>query len=150
MPLCVSSRFSFTGAMAPRRRPPRPLVMLTGLIFACLLSGCGAEEVSGWEVYRVRGVIESLPDASDPTSGLRVHHEAIPTFVGADGRMVGMGAMTMPFTPAAGVSLDGLGVGDKVAFTLRMNFVDNRAEVAEFSKLPDDTQLEFDAVPAAP
>ncbi len=122
-------------------------VLVLSLMF-CLLSGCSEAEKPAGETYRVRGVIVSLPAAGNPVSELRIHHEAIPTFINKDGRMEGMGAMTMPFTPATGVSLDGLEVGDKVVFTLRMNFATNRSEVAEFSELSQDTELNF-AAPGA-
>ena len=119
---------------------------LTLIGLTCLfLGGCGGETDSVTDTYQVRGQIVSLPVEGDPASGLRIHHEAIPTFVGEDGQMVGMDAMTMGFTPATGVSLDGLEEGDKVAFTLRVNFAANRIEVAEFKELADDTELDFGA-----
>ena len=115
---------------------------LVGL--TCLfLGGCGGETEPVTDTYQVRGQIVSLPVEGDPASGLRIHHEPIPTFVGEDGQMVGMDAMTMGFTPATGVSLERLDVGDKVAFTLRVNFAANRIEVAEFKELAGDTELDF-------
>ena len=92
---------------------PRFTCFLVAALVCLLLGGCGGETDSVTDTYQVRGQIVSLPVAGDPASGLRIHHEPIPTFVGDDGQMVGMDAMTMGFTPATGVSLDGLEEGDK-------------------------------------
>ena len=51
-----------------------------------------------------------------------MRHEAMPGFVGIDGEVVGMESMTMPFPVGEGVELDGVEVGDKVGFTLEVEW----------------------------
>jgi len=95
--------------------------------------------------YEIRGVIVELPDVKKPSSNLSIHHEAIPSFT-ANGKVVGMAEMTMPFPLAPGVSLEGLAVGDVVSFTMevreqpRMNY-----RVTRITKLPPDTKLDLKA-----
>ncbi|QYU66420.1 copper-binding protein [Leptolyngbya sp. 15MV] len=101
------------------------------------------------QVYTVRGQIVALPDPTKPASQLQIHHEEIPNFVGAQGTVVGMKEMTMPFPLAPGVSLEGLAVGDKVEFTFdvwlkpRMTY-----HLSKIGKLPPDTALNFKAGPS--
>jgi Cu/Ag efflux protein CusF len=71
--------------------------------------------------YIVNGVIESLPRPGKPGSQLIIHHEEIPDFVGKSGSK-GMKEMSMPFPLGAGVSLDGLSVGDKVRFDFSVDW----------------------------
>jgi len=73
-------------------------------------------------VYTVNGRIEQLPDTAVKGSMLQVHHEDIPGFVSREGKVVGMNAMTMPFPPAPGVSLQGLSVGDEVELTFEVRW----------------------------
>jgi Cu/Ag efflux protein CusF len=93
--------------------------------------------------YTVRGEIMSLPKPGDATSSLSIRHEAIPDFVRRDGKL-GMGSMQMSFTPAPGVSLEGLQPGDKVEFEWHVWWQPRaRAEVAAVRKLPPETTLEL-------
>lgn len=96
--------------------------------------------------YVVRGQIEDLPEAGRPGSSLLIHHEAVDDFVSLfspEGEK-GMNSMVMPFTPAPGVSLDGLGVGDKVEFTWELRKQgDPRSAITAIRKLPGDTVLTF-------
>lgn len=94
--------------------------------------------------YSIRGIIERLPGGS---IDLMIHHEAIEDFTDREGEVVGMNAMTMPF-PELGsdVSLDGFGVGDKVAFTLEVWWTGRRGwEIASLEKLDAGTELDFGA-----
>jgi hypothetical protein len=93
------------------------------------------------QVYMVRGRITGLPIAGQPGSELAIAHEAIPSFVRNDGKL-GMNAMVMPFTPAPGVSLEGLAVGDPVEFTFEVRWKSKpRMQLTKISKLPADTEL---------
>jgi Cu/Ag efflux protein CusF len=67
--------------------------------------------------YTVRGQIRQLPKS--PSGELFIRHEPIPEYVGRDGTVVGMRAMTMPFWLAEEVSVEGLSVGDTVEFVMR-------------------------------
>jgi hypothetical protein len=95
-------------------------------------------------VYTVRGKIEALPEAAKPASEFRVYHEPIDNFVGADGKVVGMGTMTMPFPLAKGVSLEGLSVGDIVEVTFEVRWKSHpRTQTTKVVKLPAGTELHF-------
>lgn len=96
--------------------------------------------------YTVRGQIEDLPEAGRPGSSLLIHHEAIDNYVNlfVPDTEKGMNSMVMPFTPAPGLSLEGLAVGDKVEFTWELRRQgDPRTAVTEIRKLPADTVLTF-------
>lgn len=96
------------------------------------------------ETYTVRGEIVDLPDPEDPTSGFFVYHEAIDTFRGMDGKVVGMSSMTMPFAVDEELDLSGLERGDKVEFDLHVDWDGDPATlVTRVEKLPPDTVLEF-------
>ncbi len=101
-------------------------------VFCCLgvlpsLAACsGAAERVGndgaavVQRYELRGEVTRLPSAAEPA--LSVHHEAVPGFVGIDGEVVGMESMTMPFPLAEGVALEGVAPGDRVRFTLEVEW----------------------------
>lgn len=100
--------------------------------------------------YHVRGIIASLPEPGKPASELQIQHEAINDFVDASGVVAGMNAMTMPFPNLApGVTLDGLVVGDKIAFAFTNTWSGppNARKpgwvVDSIAKLPADTELVF-------
>jgi hypothetical protein len=77
-------------------------------------------------------------------SDLVIRHEAIPDFAGIDGAQVGMSSMAMPFPVAPAVSLEGIAPGDKIAFTLEVDWDGDPAyRVARLEKLPDETELSF-------
>ncbi len=127
-------------------------VMCLGLTVA----GCSKEEsnppdetVPGStvkvDVYHLRGRLVSLPDAGNPASELKIHHEAIDDFKMGDGEAAPMNSMTMPFTPGEDVSFDDLAVGDAVEFTFEMQWEPaTEMRAVDFKKLPADTQLSFE------
>lgn len=119
---------------------PDPRILLAAAALA-LLPGCDrsnqpgdpSAQAAGYEtapagepthVYEgIRGVIVELPSG---TTKLRIHHEAIPTFISPQSGELhqnpdgtpGMKEMVMPMPLVPSVSLDGIEAGDKVAFTL--------------------------------
>ena len=94
--------------------------------------------------YTVRGEVVSLPDPANPASDFQVRHEAIDNFVDGNGKVVGMGAMVMPFPLAEGVSLEGLKAGDVVEVDFAVWWKPRRHwEATRVEKLPADTTLEF-------
>ena len=98
------------------------------------------------QVYTVRGVVTGLPTPDRPASELTIHHEAIPTFVNAEGKVVGMASMEMPFTPAQGVSLKELTLGVPVEFTLEVRWKPRVfSQVTAIRKLPPDLMPDFGA-----
>lgn len=109
-----------------------------------------AEPAQITNAYKVRGIIESLPEAGKPASELMIRHEAINDFVDGQGAVVGMNAMTMPFPKLApDVTLDGFAVGDKIAFEFSNTWSgpENARRpgwtITSISKLPADTELVF-------
>jgi Cu/Ag efflux protein CusF len=134
--------------------PKETLVRFAALLLACAVwPGCGppaagpgapaAQEKASGSRYIVRGEIVRLPAAGAETAQLMIRHEAIPDFVNKTGEKVGMQAMTMAFQTAAGVSLQGFQVGDKIEFGLRVDWENNTYEILELKKLPPDTPLKF-------
>lgn len=125
-----------------------PAVALAAAILA--LPGCGSGREaapapagnsapeSAVYTYTIRGVVIELPKPDGHE--IRILHEAVPDFRAADGTVVGMNAMQMPFTLGEGVSLDGIAVGDKVRFTFEVQ--DLRGRITAIERLPDDTVLE--------
>lgn len=93
----------------------------------------------------MRGEIVRLPAAGAREIILR--HEAVPDLRDESGKVVGMEAMTMPFTLARDVGLEGLAPGDRIAFTLEMRWQDPReiARISRIEKLPAGTTLSWEA-----
>jgi hypothetical protein len=130
-------------------------LVLTGLCVALPACGrgdggsppsrpAGRELAPPDQVYTVRGRIVELPDPARPASGLQILHEAIDDFVWKDGRIGGMDAMVMPFTPAAELSLAEFAVDDDVELTFEVRWTASPlSRVIAMRKLPPDTQLEF-------
>jgi len=104
----------------------------------------GTAEASRVRRYDVRGQVVRLPDPADPLSDLVIRHEAIPEFEGIDGAKVGMSSMAMPFPLGTGASLEGIGPGDKVAFTLEVDWqADPAYRITRIEKIAAETELEF-------
>ena len=105
--------------------------------------GAGAGEASpAVQRYEVRGEVNRLPAAS--ADALFVRHEAIPGFVDMDGEVVGMDSMTMPFPLADGVDLAGIQPGDKVRFTLEVEWEgDPPYRITRVEELPAATALDL-------
>jgi len=94
--------------------------------------------------YEVRGQIVRVPDPTDRLSDLVIRHEPIADFEGIDGAKVGMSSMAMPFPVAPGVTLADIAPGDKVAFTLEVDWqADPAYRITRLEKLAAETELEF-------
>ena len=122
-------------------RMRRFLLLIPALLMAACSQTSGPKLAPADHVYETRGVIERLQDRSDER--LMILHEEIPDFVGFDGKVAPMGSMTMPFQVGPGVSVSGLAVGSKVAFTFELRWrgpVD--LLITSLEILPEDTQLE--------
>lgn len=128
---------------------PALLALLLGVLSACGPSGTspedGQEASDADQTYTARGEVTAVPNGTGGAgSHLRIHHEAIPDFVGYDGEVVGMASMTMPFPAADGVEIGDLEVGDKIEFTFEMNWDGSPAyQIVELRRLPPDTELDF-------
>lgn len=113
-------------------------------------SGPAPGPADGLRRYTVRAELVRLPDPAAPRREVALRHEAIDDFADANGKVVGMGAMVMPFELAPGVSLDGLAAGEKVEARFAVGWSPPLLRVEQLRKLPADTALEFRAArPAA-
>ena len=119
--------------------------MLLALAALLLAAACRPAPPPAAAVYQVRGESRQLPVA--PARDLMIRHEAIPDFKDEAGKVVGMEAMTMPFTLAPGVELGGLAPGDRVEFTLEVRWDDpaNLARITRLGRLPPGTRLAWDS-----
>ena len=86
--------------------------------------------------------MKSLPEAGNPTSSLMVHHEAIPTFIGFDGKTAPMPEMTMSFPTSADVSLEEVCVGDKIELRMEVTRGETQGyQATEITPLAQDLEL---------
>lgn len=103
------------------------------------------------EYEGIRGEISRLPGES-ADGNMAIRHEHIPGFKSETGEIPltpdgipGMKSMTMPFPLAEGVSLDGYSVGDKVAFSFRVNWGGETPwELTSIEKLPEDAEISYE------
>jgi hypothetical protein len=97
--------------------------------------------------YVVRGQITTVFEAvPDRPRELEIHHEAIPEFINYSGKQVGMAAMTMPFRVRKGLDLARLAVGDKVEFTMAVDWERKPpGQITAILELPADTPLSFES-----
>ena len=123
----------------------RTAAWLSVSVLAAVVGSCGREAPPPpADVYTVRGVVERLPHAGGPDSGLYIHHAAIPSFRDEHGKVVGMMSMTMPFPVAAGVSLVGIAPGDLVEFTFAVEWKQPGGyRITRIEKLPPGTVVDF-------
>ena len=130
---------------------PRAAVRV-GLVVFGLMVGVGCEEKRppapafgpAEHTYTVRGEVVELPVANDPKTSFRVKHEPIREYKDREGKVVGMGTMTMSFSPGPGVSLEGIEKGDKVEFVWEMWYRPRmRERITSLTELAGGTELEF-------
>lgn len=135
---------SLSSAPSPASRAARRRGAVLFVLF--LLAACGGPPEAppaAPDVYRVRGMVRQLP--AGPAGDLLVRHEAVPGFKDADGEVVGMESMTMPF-PLADASLAaGLAAGDRIEMEFEVRWDGgNPLRITVLEKLPPDTRLEFE------
>jgi hypothetical protein len=129
---------------------PRLWAFALGVLLAC--AGCkreappapAAAQGPNARTYAMRGVVKAI-GAPSPSGQrqLTVQHEAVPDFTDEFGKTVGMDTMVMPFQLAPAVRTDGLQPGDKIAFTLSVDWSQPRIEIVALSRLPPQTELKF-------
>jgi Cu/Ag efflux protein CusF len=105
--------------------------------------GGGGGAAAAARRYTVRGEIVTLPSPGAGARQIAVRHEAIPDFADRDGKVVGMGAMVMPFELAPGVSVEGMREGDPVELVLAVDWAGPSLRVERLAKLPAGTPLNF-------
>jgi hypothetical protein len=111
-------------------------------VLACREGSGGSAAPPGPRRYTVRGEVVTLPGAG-PARQIAIRHEAIPDLVDRDGKVVGMGAMVMPFELAPGVSLDGIAEGDPVEMVLAVDWAAPSLRIEKLTELPAGTRLTF-------
>jgi len=133
---------------------PRPEGPLSGLVALALVGfpvGCreGGRPAAAPAAHRytVRAEVLRLPAPGDPRPEILLRHEAIDDFTDAEGRVVGMASMVMPFAVGPAVSLAGVSVGDKVEVRLLVNWAEPAFRVEGVARLPEGTELRLGRSP---
>lgn len=139
------------------RRPSAARLASTFLLLsAALAAGCGGEgarRASSPEpatppdgTYTVRAEVVGVPESErQDDRQLRIHHEALPDFVGFEGEVVGMASMTMPFPLGPDVDLEGVDEGDPVEVTFEVRWEGTPpVRIVELRELPPGTELDFE------
>ncbi len=127
-----------------RRASIRALLALLPLV---LLPDCRRKERAAAgqpavaRTYEARGEVAAVPRG--PTGEVFIRHEAIPDFVDASGRVVGMDSMVMSFRVEPPLSAEGLAPGDKVAFRFSVSWNPTSMKLDALQKLPPDTALQL-------
>lgn len=135
-------------------RPARPLTLLAAMTVLCLglatacsggvREGAGEEAIApAVQTYQVRGQVIGLPEAG--REAITIRHEPIPEFVGFDGEVEGMESMAMPFPLGDGLDPSGIESGDKVRFTLEVEWEDDDLpyRITRIERLPAETALDW-------
>lgn len=93
------------------------------------------------QTYTIRAQVTALPDP--PKHALRLHHEAIPGFIGSDGKVEGMEEMEMEFPfLAPSASLTGIAVNDLIEATMEIRWkAEPRFLLTTIHKLPPGTRI---------
>ena len=115
-----------------------------------LLAACGGQSrVSDDDLpppatYKIRGLVRQVKEQSIGSTQLSILHEAMPEFVGIKGEVEGMKSMTMPFTVAESVDLEGITPGTKIAFQLTVDWsAPEPALITGIEVLPPDSELQL-------
>ena len=93
-----------------------------------LLASCGEQSQVSDDglpppaTYEVRGLVRHVKQQSIGGTQLSIRHEAMPDFIGINGQVEGMKSMTMPFTVAESVDLEGIAPGTKILFHLTVDW----------------------------
>ena len=98
--------------------------------------------------YTLRGIIDTLPQATGPDKYIKIHHEELPTFKNKKGEVVGMPEMIMDFEQIAPeVKLGGFKVGDAVEFTFEVRWSPRVVtRVVQMRKLEAGTEVRLKTV----
>ena len=132
----------------------RRFAISTSLVaWVVLLASCGEQsrvtddDLPPPATYEVRGQVRNVKEQSIGRTQLSIHHEALPDFVGIHGEVESMKSMTMPFTVAEAVDLEGIAPGTKILFQLTVDWsAPEPALITGIEKLPPDSALEFESL----
>ncbi len=129
----------------------RHLLFITILICSlCLpIAGCKSKNAGSsvkqgiTYVYHLKGIIRSLPVPMQGPPSMMIKMQAIPHWIGINGKVTPMATMTMPCQLAKTVSVADLAVGDKIAFTYKVNWAQDTMLITRIAKLPQSTVINF-------
>ena len=96
------------------------LITLFSFHASCTSEPTSKKEKSNEHTYQTKGTIRSSLKG-DPKM-MRVEHDPIPQFKNAQGQVVGMKSMTMPFQINPEISLNDLQAGDRIEFTFKVEW----------------------------
>ena len=91
--------------------------------------------------YHLLGIIKALPAPGELPENVTIKVGPIAHWVGMSGKIEPMMAMTMPYQLAHGVTLHGIAIGDKVAFTYKVNWTTDRMVLTRIRTLPANTVI---------
>lgn len=136
---------------ASQRLPSTRAILVCSWVLATLLTACGGKSQPGDDLpppatYEVRGLVRTIKEQSIGSTQLSIHHEAMPDFVGIKGQVEGMKSMTMPFTVAESVDLDGITPGTKILFQLTVDWsAPEPALITAIEVLPPESTLQLES-----
>lgn len=120
-------------------------VLILLLLLLATPSGCNTARpdlARPDQMYTTRGRVERWTPG---TRRIQVHHESLPGFVDADGRKVGMKAMSMSFSVAPDLDLEGVKPGDTVKLTFEVRHdSEPTLLITRLEELPPGTALQLD------
>lgn len=126
------------------------LLIAMSLGALCLpIAGCKSKKAGNAHqhgityVYHLKGIIRSLPVPMQGPPSMMIRMQAVPNWMGISGKATPMAAMTMPCQLAKTVSVAHLAVGDKIAFTYKVNWVKDSMLITRIKKLPATTIIHF-------
>ena len=130
--------------------PRRPMSITMLLVLLCIpIAGCKSKNAgnSGKQgityVYHLKGIIRSLPVPRQGPPSMMIKMQAVPKWMGMSGKVTPMASMTMPCQLAKTVSVAELAVGDKIAFTYKVNWIQDRMLITRIKRLPPATVIHF-------
>jgi len=136
---------------ASGRLPATCSILAVSWVIAILLTACGgkpqvSDDLPPPATYEVRGLVRTIKEQSIGRTQLSIHHEAMPDFVGIKGEVEGMKPMTMPFTVAESVDLEGIVPGTKILFHLTVDWsAPEPALITAIEILPPDSALQLES-----
>ncbi len=105
----------------PIPRIPVLAALVPLVVSLALTSGCDAKKTQPAKAYEVTGIVKRLP-TTNTSRQIYIHHQAIPDFITADGKAMGMQSMTMGFALPDGLDIAGITPETPVVFTFETHW----------------------------